>query len=170
MVLIERNLFGKEAGMAIKFIVRLDSEERDSLEKMVKKGKTQAYRIKHANILLAVDADGPAQSDVQVAETLGCHKNTVANVRRRFVEQGLEAAIERKKQEQPSRQRVLDGEGEAKLLSIACSQPPEGRARWTLQMLADELVALKCVDSISDQTVRRTLKKTNSSHTCVPAG
>lgn len=94
----------------------------------------------------------------------------MANVRKRFVEQGLEAAIERKKQEKPSRQRVLDGEGEAKLLSIACSQPPKGRARWTLQLLADELVALKCVDSISDQTVRRTLKKTNSNHTSVPVG
>ena len=156
--------------MATKYVVRLDAAEQGVLRDLVNKGKTQAYRIKHANILLAVDANGSGDSDEEVAESLGCHKNTVANVRKRFVERGLEAAIERKKQVTPSRQRILDGEKEAKLLSIACSQPPEGRARWTLKMLADELVALQCVDAISDQTVRRTLKKTNSSHTFARAG
>jgi transposase len=156
--------------MARKFIVRLNSEERAALELLVNKGKTQAYRIKHANILLAVDADGPDWSDEEAASAFGCHVNTVANVRQRFVEEGLEAAVERKKQKSPSRERILDGEKEARLIALACSAPPEGRSGWTLQLLADKLVALKIVESISDQTVRRTLKKTNSSLTCASAG
>jgi transposase len=151
-------------------VVRLSSEEREALELLVKKGKTQAYRIKHANIMLAVDADGPDWSDEEAAEAFGCHVNTVANVRQRVVEQGLEAALERKKQSSPSRERILDGEKEARLIAVACSAPPEGRSKWTLQLLADKLVALKVVESISDQTVRRTLKKTNSSLTCVSVG
>jgi transposase len=127
----------------------------------VKKGKTQAYRIKHANILLAVDADGSNWPDHQVAKAYKCHQNTVVNVRQRFVEQGFQAALERKRQQTPSRQRILDGESEARLLTIACSSPPKGRAKWTMQMLADELVGLKVVDCISGQTVWRTLKKTS---------
>ncbi len=156
--------------MAKKYIVRLADEERESLTRFVNKGKTQAYRIKHANILLAVDEDGPKWCDEQAAEAFGCHVQTVANVRQRFVEQGLEAAVERKKQKSPSRERILDGDKEARLIAVACSTPPDGRAKWTLKLLADELVALEVVDSISDQTVRRTLKKTNSSHICVNAG
>ena len=118
-------------------------------------------RIKHANILLAVDADGPNWPDHQAAKAYKCHQNTVVNVRQRFVEQGFEAALERKKQQSASRKRIIDGESEARLLSIACSKPPEGYAKWTMQMLAEELVALKVVDSVSGQTVWRTLKKTN---------
>ena len=144
-----------------KYIVRLTAEERKELENLVKKGKTQAYRIKHANILLAVDADGPNWPDHQAAKAYKCHQNTVVNVRERFVEQGFQAALERKKQESASRKRIIDGESEARLLSIACSKPPEGCAKWTMQMLADELVGLKVVDSVSGQTVWRTLKKTN---------
>jgi transposase len=144
-----------------KYIVRLTADEREELEDLVKKGKTQAFRIKHANILLAVDADGPNWPDHQAAKAYKCHQNTVVNVRQRFVEQGFQAALERKKQRSPSRKRIIDGESEARLLSIACSKPPEGYAKWTMQMLADELVALKVVDSVSGQTVWRTLKKTN---------
>jgi len=144
-----------------KYIVRLTAEERKELESLVKKGKTQAYRIKHANILLAVDADGPNWPDHHATKAYKCHQNTVVNVRQRFVEQGFQAALERKKQQSPSRKRIIDGESEARLLSIACSTPPEGSAKWTMQMLADELVALKVVDSVSGQTVWRTLKKTN---------
>ena len=140
--------------MAKKCVVRLADEERELLTELVNKGKTQAYRIKHANILLAVDEDGPNWSDERAAEAFGCHVQTVA-----FVEQGLDAAVERKKQKSPSRERILDGDKEARLI-----------AKWTLQLLADELIALEVVDSISDQTVRRTLKKTNSSHICVSAG
>jgi len=144
-----------------KYIVRLTAKERKELENLVKKGKTQAYRIKHANILLAVDADGSNWPDHQVAKAYKCHQNTVVNVRQRFVEQGFQAALERKRQQTPSRQRILDGESEARLLTIACSSPPKGRAKWTMQMLADELVGLKVVDCISGQTVWRTLKKTS---------
>ena len=141
-----------------KYIVRLTTKEKKELENLVKKGRTQAYRIKHANILLAVDADGPNWPDHQVAKAYKCHQNTVVNVRQRFVEQGFEAALERKKQQSPSRERIIDGEGEARLIAIACSSPPEGFAKWTMQMLADELVAWKAVDSVSSQTVWRTLK------------
>jgi len=156
--------------MATKYIVRLTREEREGLECLVRKGKTQAYRIKHANILLAVDADGPEWSDEQAAEAFGCHANTVRNVRQRFVEHGLASALERKRQDAPSRQRILDGEKEARLVALACSAPPDGRAKWTLQLLADKLVTLEVVEAISHQTVRRTLKKTNSGRTCVPVG
>lgn len=156
--------------MAKKYIVRLADEEREMLAELVNKGKTQAYRIKHANILLAVDEDGPKWPDEQAAEAFSCHVQTVANVRQRFVEQGLEAAIERNKQKRPSRQRILDGEKEARRIAVACSAPPEGRAKWTLKLLADQLVVLEVVETISDQTVRRTLKKTNSGHICVNVG
>lgn len=144
-----------------KYIVRLTDSERDRLDALAKKGKRQAYVIRHAHILLLVDADGPNNTDESVAKVLRCHIKTVRNVRQRFVEQGLEAALERKKQEKPSRVFKLDGEKEARLLAIACSQPPAGKSRWTLQMLADELVTQEIVDSISDQTVRRALKKMN---------
>ena len=114
--------------MAKKYIVRLAPEERDELTTLVRKGRRQAYRIKHANVLLAADADGPAWSDERIAEAFGCHVQTVSNVRQRFVEQGLTAALERKKQVAPSRQRKLDGEQEARLIALACSAPPDGRA------------------------------------------
>ena len=148
-----------------KYIVRLTAKERKELEMLLKKGKTQVYRIKHANIFLAVDADGPNWPDHQVAKAYKCHQNIVVNVRHRFVEQGFEAALERRKQQTPSRKRIIDGENEARLISIACSKSPKGSAKWTMQMLADELVALKVVDSVSGQTVWRTLKKMNLSLT-----
>lgn len=144
-----------------KYIVRLKHAERSSLRGMVSKGKAAAYKIKHANILLKVDAGGPNWSDEETAEAFGCHSNTVRNVRQRFVEQGLDAALERKKQERPSREKILDGEKEAYLIAVSCSEPPDGRARWTLELLADRLVELEIVDSISPATVCRTLKKTN---------
>jgi len=144
-----------------KYIVRLTCEERDELLNVVKKGKTQAYRIKHANILLAIDADGPGWTDEKTAAAYRCNRNTVTNLRQRFVEKGFEAAMNRKKREVPPRERILDGEKEARLIAVACSTPPKGRAKWTLELLADELVALKVVESISGQTVFRTLKKTS---------
>lgn len=153
-----------------RFIVVLTLTERDQLDAMVSKGKEAAYRIKHANILLASDENGPNMKDDALATALRCHRNTVANVRQRFVEQGLDAALDRKKRELPAVARKLDGRGEAKVISIACSKPPEGRAKWTMQMLADELVVLGVVESISDETVRTTLKKTNSSRICENVG
>jgi transposase len=145
-----------------KYIVRLTAEERAELEAMVKKGKATAYKIKHANILLAADVNGPAWPDRQIAEAFSCHLDTVADVRRRLVLEGLTAALERKKQDRPSRLPKLDGRGEARLIALARSQPPEGQDRWTLKLLAGRLVELEVVDSISDQTVRRVLKKTTS--------
>jgi len=144
-----------------KYIVRLTEEEREELEGIVRRGRAPAYRVKHASILLSVDAGGRGWSDERTAEAFRCHPNTVGAVRQRFVEQGLEAALNRKKQSVPSRTPILDGEGEARLIAISCSEPPAGRSRWTLKLLADRLVELKVVESISEQTVRRALKKTN---------
>ena len=160
----------KESTVSEKFIVRLSPEERQRLEELVHKGKSVAYRIKHANILLKADADGPAWCDQQIADAFGCHVNTVANVRRRCVDDGLEAALDRKKRATPPVEPILDGAAEARLITIACSEAPDGAARWTMQMLADELVRLKVVTSISDETVRRTLKKTNCDHIARKAG
>jgi hypothetical protein len=153
-----------------KYIVRLTEEERRELRAMVKKGRVAAYKIRHANILLKADADGPNWTDTRIAEAFGCHPRTVENVRRRCVLEGLEAAIVRKRQKKLSRERKLDGEGEARLFTIACSEAPEGRDRWTLELLAGELVRLRVVESICNQTVRRTLKKTRSSRTARSAG
>jgi len=153
-----------------KYIVRLKEAERERLRALTKKGKAAAYRIKHANILLKADADGPAWADRRIAEALGCHVRTVENVRCRCVLEGLEAALQRKEQANPRRERKLDGEGEARLIALACSEPPQGRSRWTLQLLADELVCLEVVESISAQTVRRTLKKTNFNPNASGAG
>ena len=153
-----------------KYVVRLSAPERRELEQMVKKGKTAAYKIKHANILLAADVNGPDWPDAKIAQAFSCHFRTVENVRRRLVGEGLEAALQRKSRPQPPRERKLDGSGEARLIALACSTPPPGRERWTLKLLADELVRLEVVDTICDQTVRRTLKKTNCDHTCTSAG
>lgn len=153
-----------------KYVVRLTAEERGQLDALVKRGKGQAFKIKHANILLVVDADGPAWLDEEAAEAFSCHLGTVKNVRQRFVEGGLERALERKPQAKPSRERSLDGRGEARLIALACSQAPHGRSRWTLKLLADKLVELEVVEAISDQTVRRTLKKTSCSLTGVTVG
>jgi transposase len=152
-----------------KYIVRLNDEERQQLIELTSTGKA-AYRIKHAHILLQVDAHGPNQADHDVAKTFHCHVNTVRNVRQRFVEQGLEAALARKPQKQPSRQRVLDGSQEAHLIALRCSEPPQGHRQWTLRLLADQLVALDIVEAISHETVRQVLKKMCSNHTCKSAG
>ena len=153
-----------------RFIVALTSKEQEHLEEVVSKGTAAAYRIKHANILLAADENGPKMNDDDIANSFRCHRNTVANIRQRFVEQGLDASLNRKKREIPPVPRKLDGRGEAKLISIACSTPPEGRAKWTMQMLADEMVIVKVVDYISDETVRNTLKKTGLSRICENTG
>ena len=146
-----------------KYVVRLSKSERSVLKEMVRKGKVAAYRIKHANILLKVDADGPDWSDEETAEAFGCHSNTVRNVRQRLIEQGFEAALGRKKQEQPSREKIFDGKKEARLIATSCSEPPQGRAAWTLELLSHRMVELKIVETVSASTVGRTLKKTNCS-------
>jgi transposase len=151
----------EHTSMNKKYIVRLTPEERDHLEEFVSKGRRAAYKIKHANILLKADADGPRWADEAIAQAFSVHEHTVRNVRQRFVERGMDAAIERKKQDAPSRKPILDGEKQAHLLAMACSQPPEGYARWTLQLLAEEMVRLEVVERISYETVRRALKKTS---------
>ena len=148
-----------------RYIVRLTPQERKQLEDLVSKGKTQAYRIRHAHILLKADADGPAWLDRQITEAFSCNRSTVEGIRKRFVMEGLDSALERKKRAKPPTERILDGAKEARLIALACSEPPAGRSRWTLHLLADELVALNIVEKISYRTVQRTLKKTNLSLT-----
>jgi transposase len=148
-----------------KYKVTLTAEERQALQALVTKGKAPAKKLMHARILLKADAaaEGPAWTDDRIAEAVAVNRRTVEHVRQRFVEQGLEAALVRKKQDRPSRERKLDGAGEARLITLACSKPPQGRAAWTLRLLADRLVELQVVTSISTETVRQVLKKTNSS-------
>ena len=145
-----------------RYIVRLEAEERAELERLVSVGKAAAAKLMHARVLLQSDqsAAGCGWTDARIAQGLGVTTRTIENIRQRFVEEGLESALVRKKQCRPSRERLLDGAQEAKLTAICCSKAPEGRRRWTLQLLADRLVELNIVDSISYETVRRTLQKT----------
>lgn len=144
-----------------RYIVTLSSEERQELESLISRGKSAVYRQRRARILLKADQgpDGEHWSDAEIARALSIHWATVGRMRERFVEQGLEACLERKEQKN-RKARKLDGAAEARLTALACSEPPHGRERWTLRMLADELVALEVVDSIACETVRKTLKKT----------
>jgi len=149
--------------MQKKYVVELTSKERKQLTELVKKGKTAGYKIRHAQMLLKVDQGkkGPGWSDGTVAEAFEAHITTVERLRKRFVEEGLELALERHNRKNYTRK--LDGDAEAHLIALACSEPPEGRNEWTLRLLADKLVELRVVDSISHTTVNRTLKKTNLS-------
>ena len=148
--------------MKKKYIVTLTQEERVLLAGMLSRGKAAARKLAHARILLKADVSpgGPGWQDRQIATSLEVGTATVDRVRRRFVEEGLEAALERR---QPRRQyqRKLDGDGEAHLIALACSEPPEGRSRWTLRLLADRMVQLAYVEELSKDTVGRVLKKTN---------
>jgi transposase len=149
--------------MSKKYVVRLTSAERVDLQRLVSVGKAAARKIIHAHVLLQADEspNGPGWPDTQISQALSVHPNTVAGIRQRFVEKGVDAALNRRRQDHPSRQPKLDGKVEAHLIALRCGPPPEGRIRWTLQLLADKLVALKVVDSISHETVRRVLKKTS---------
>jgi transposase len=151
--------------MSKRYIVRLTPEERGQLRKLVRVGKAAAYRLLWARILLQVDEgkEGPALPDQQAAQSLETTARTVERLRRRFVEEGLEAALQQKKRDTSSTAPRLDGKAEARLVALCCSAPPQGRSRWTLRLLADKLVELEVVESVSHETVRRTLKKTNLS-------
>lgn len=142
-----------------KYVVELASQERKQLEGLVKKGKVAGYKIRHAQMLLKADQgrQGPGWPDRQIAEAFGAHLTTVERLRKRLVEEGLDAALERHKRQNYARK--LDGDAEARLIAIACSEAPEGRTEWTLRLLADRLVELSVVDSISHMTVKRTLEK-----------
>jgi len=150
--------------MRKKYIVTLIEEERRMLQEMLSRGKAAARKLMHARILLKADAaaGGPGWNDERIAEALEVGRATIERVRKEFVEEGFEAALERRKPRRVYR-RKLDGDGEAHLVALACQEPPEGHSRWTLQLLADRMVRLAYVDRISYQTVRRTLKKTSSS-------
>ena len=150
--------------MEKKYRVRLTGEEQAELRGLVSRGRVAAYKQTHARILLLSDESQPegALKDGEIARFLKVGTTTVERVRRRCVEEGLESALGRKEQVN-RRQKKLDGQGEAHLIALACSQAPEGRCSWTLQLLADQLVEREIVASISTETVRRTLKKTNSS-------
>lgn len=147
-----------------KYVVTLTEAERQMLQEMLSRGRTAARKLMHARILLKADAtaDGPHWHDDRIAEALEVGPATVERVRKQFVEEGLDAALEPRKPQRQYR-RKLDGDGEAHLIALACQKPPDGHSRWTLRRLADRMVALEYVDEISYQTVRRTLKKTNSS-------
>jgi transposase len=150
--------------MKKKYIVTLTGAERRILQEMLSRGRAAARKLMHARILLKADTGptGPGWDDQAIAEGLEVGKATVERVRKEFVEEGLEAALERRR---PRRQyeRTLDGDGEAHLVALTCQKPPEGRSRWTLRLLADRMVELEYVEQVSYQTVRRTLKKMNLS-------
>ncbi len=147
-----------------KYVVTLTKEQRGYLGRMIAVGQAPARKLMHARILLKVDQgpDGSGLVDDEVAEMVEVSQPTISRLRQQFVEEGLEAALNRRA---PRReyQRKLDGEQEARLIALACSPAPKGRAHWSLRLLADKLVELEVVEGISYQTVGRTLKKTNSS-------
>jgi len=146
-----------------RYIVTLTAPERAELDSLVRSGKHDARTITRARILLLADQGkyGPAWADRRIAEALHCGHRTTERIRERFVLEGLEAALTHKAPAKPSREPKLDGAGEAKLIALACAAAPDGRKAWTLRLLADKLVDLEVVDTISYETVRRVLKKTN---------
>jgi transposase len=143
-----------------RYVVNLAEDERAALHDLLKRQRLSAVRRQRATILLKADE---GLTDEEIAEDLQVGRATVERVRKRCVERGLAGALDRKAQENPSRPRKFDGASEAKLVQIACSQPPEGRARWTLSLLSDRLVELQIFDSVSKSSVQRALKKTTSS-------
>jgi Homeodomain-like domain len=146
--------------MQKKYIVRLSDAEREVLEKLVKKFKGTSQKVRRAQVLLKADADGPAWIDSRIAEAFGCRRQTVETLRRRFVEAGFQETLEGKKRVTPPTEKLLDGEQEAKLIATRLGPPPPGYANWTLRLLARKVVELEIVETISHETVRRTLKKT----------
>jgi hypothetical protein len=143
-----------------KYLVRLSDDERACCQDVVKNLKGSSQKFRRAQILLKADIDGPAWPDLKIAEAFNCRVQTIENLRKRLVTEGFELALEGKRREEPPTPPKLDGAGEAKLIALRLGKPPAGYGRWTLQLLADELVALEVVDSISYETVRATLKKT----------
>ena len=147
--------------MAKKYIVRLSSEERKELANIVSKGKAAAHKRLHAQVLLKADIseEGSCWTDVAISNAFDITVRTIENIRKRLVQKGLEAAINRSKRS-GTKSTKPDGEQEAHLVALTCSEPPEGQARWSLRLLADHMVELNYVDEVSHETVRQTLKKT----------
>jgi Homeodomain-like domain len=146
--------------MRKKYIVRLSASERRTLETVIAKQKGSSLKVRRAQILLKADADGPNWTDARIAEAFGCRRQTVENVRERLVVGGFDRALAGKTREKPPRAKVLDGEAEARVIALRLGPPPKGFANWSLRLLADRVVELEIVDTISHETVRRTLKKT----------
>jgi transposase len=147
-----------------KFRVALEIEERAALEGLISKGKAASRKLTHARILLLADASrGEAHTDEDIIAALGSSPKTVARVRKRFVTEGLAAAIDHKPQPARPDKVKIQGDVEQKLIELTCTDPPRGRGHWTLRLLADEMVVLGLADSVSTETVRRALKKTTSS-------
>ena len=151
-----------------RYIVRLTGEERERLSTLIRTGKHPARQLMKARILLKADASeaGEGWSDSRIARALDTSIDTVARTRQQLVEEGVEAVLTRKHSPASARPRIFDGAAEAKLIALACSKPPEGRARWTLQLLEEAVVELKIVERASDNTIGRTLKKMRSGRTC----
>ncbi len=146
--------------MEKKYIVRLTDEERNVLRDVVKKLKGTSQKVRRAQILLKADADGPNWTDKKIAEAFSCRTKTVENIRQRLVTDGFEIALNGEKRDAPPRQKLLDGEQEAKVIALRLGKPPKGFANWTLRLLAEQVVELEIVDSVSHETLRKTLKKT----------
>jgi poly-gamma-glutamate capsule biosynthesis protein CapA/YwtB (metallophosphatase superfamily) len=148
-------------------VVKLDGEERERLGTMIRSGKHAAQRLMKARILLKADASdgGEGWSDSQISKALDTSLATIARTRQQLVEEGLEAVLTRRHSPASARRRVFDGAAEAKLIALACSEPPTGRVRWTLRLLEDKVVELNIVEQVSDNTIGRTLKKTSSGRT-----
>ena len=148
-----------------RYVVRLSTEERERLEALIRKGKSPAQRLLKARILLKTDVSqvGEGWSDSRIIKALETSASMVYRVRKQLVEEGFEAVLSRKQRLTPAVARIFDGEKEAKLIALACSKPPKGRARWTLRLLENKVVELGIVDRASDSTLGRTLKKTPSS-------
>ena len=145
--------------MQKKFVVRLSNEERVQLAEIVRKFKGSSQKVRRAQILLKADADGPCWTDQQIADALGCRRQTVENVRRNLCQHGFEQALNGVKRKDPPTPSLLDGRQEARIIATRLGQPPAGYANWSLRLLARTVVELSIVESISHETVRRTLKK-----------
>ena len=146
--------------MQKKYVVRLTDQERKVLHEVIKKLKGSSQKVKRAQILLKVDADGPCWTDDRIAEAFGCRRQTVENIRQRCVECGFQQTLEGKKPDKPPTEKLLNGEQEAKIIATRLGPPPQGYANWTLRLLARNVVELEIVETVSYETIRRTLKKT----------
>lgn len=146
--------------MEKKYIVRLTDVERETLRQVIRRLRGSSQKVMRAQILMKADADGPAWTDRRIAEAFGCRTKTVENVRQRLVLEGFEVALHGKRPELPPRQPVLDGEQQAKVIAMRLGPPPKGFANWSLRLLAEKVVELSIVESVSHETIRRTLKKT----------
>jgi transposase len=158
--------------MSPRYRVTLTEDERKELEALTRNGKTPAKKFIHARALLLCDAgeSGPAWKVADIASALGITSRTIEHLKKRFVEEGLEAALVRKPREKPPREVIFDGAFEARLIALACSEAPPGFRRWTVRLLADKAVELDLAPSVSHMTVQRVLKKTNTNLTSGSTG